>query len=134
MRWDLWICRLGALAVGMTAGGLYVIRHSRWLEPYEPRADLVAVAVATGVTLWLILSLEVAKRRDRVTTRVVPGLVLIAIAAVTLTLASRSSSLPMTTADAAVVFGVGLLGGFGVLATPGSLRENPWSRSRLDRS
>lgn len=134
MRWDLWICRLGALAVGMTASGLYVIRHSRWLEPYEPRADLVALAIAAGVALWLVMSLEVAKRWDRVTKRVVPGLALLAIAASALAVASKSSSLPLTTADAAVVFGVGLLGSFGVLATPGSLRENPWSRSKLDRN
>lgn len=134
MRWDLWICRLGALAVGMTASGLYVIRHSRWLEPYEPQADLVALAIAAGVALWLILSLEVAKRRDRVTRRVAPGLALLAIAAGTLTVASSSSSLPLTTADAAAVLGVGLLGSCGVLATPGSLRENAWSRSKLDRS
>lgn len=132
MRYDLWICRLGALAVGITAGGFYVIRHTRWLDPYEPHADVVALAVVSGVTAWLLLSLEAAKRCHRVGARVVPGLALGTIAGVALAVAARND-LPITSSDAGVAFGIGLLGSVGVLVTPGSLRENPWSRSEPDR-
>lgn len=140
MRYDIWICRFGTFAVGLVAGGLYAIRHCHpfrqddhgMFVPVDPHADVVALAVIAGVTSWLLVSLAIAKRRETVRARVTPGLILAVAASAVLGVASRNDEWPVTTSDAALVLGIGLLGSAGILFTPGSLRKNPWSKPELD--
>lgn len=133
MRCDLWICRLAALAVGFTAGSFYVIRHIHWIDPFERNADIVALAIVVGVASWLVVSLEISKRREPIGARLAPGLVLGAAAGIVLVAASSFDALPFTAGDAAMVFAIGMLGSAGVLVTPGSRQENLWSKAKFER-
>ncbi|WP_210495393.1 hypothetical protein [Patulibacter sp. SYSU D01012] len=119
---------MGALVVGAVAGGLYLLPHlgNPFKAPWAPHTDTVAVAVTGGVAAWLLLALGIARRRDAVRSRVAPGLVLAVAAAVALAGAAGADDWPVTWADAATVFVVGLLGSTGVLGVPGSLRNDPW--------
>ena len=138
IRYDLWVCRLATLVVGLTAGGFYAIRHwrdSSWVvRGLGPSVDDVALAIAVGVTCWLLISLAIARRRERVQGRVVPGLVLGATECAVLVGAARNGDWPITAPDAVTVFVIGMLGSVGVLIVPGSLRENPWSRRKPERN
>lgn len=137
IRCDLWVCRLGALVVGLTSGGFYAVR--RWRDSYlevgalGPSVDDVTTAIVVAVTCWLLLSLAIARRHETVRARVVPGLGLCVVAGLAFVVASRLRDWPVTGADAAISFAIGMLGSIGVLIVPGSLRENPWSRAKPER-
>lgn len=141
MRFSIWICRFGAFAIGLVAGALYLIPHSHpfrqddhgMFVPVDPHADVVALVVVAGVTCWLLVSLAIARHLEKPRSRLVPGLTSGVIAGVVAMGASRVGAWPITTADAAIVFGIGALGSVGVLVIPGSLRTDSWTRASAER-
>jgi hypothetical protein len=140
VRYGVWICRLGTLVIGLVAGALYLIPHSHpfrqddhgMFNSVDKHADLIALLVVIAVASWLLVSLAIARRLDKPRTRLVPGLIAAGIAGGVAAGAAAVEPWPVTAADAALVFGIGVLGSIGVLVAPGSLRENHWSKARFE--